>query len=93
MAMCQGNENPFIKEVLPMAVANRVILNALLAFSGIHYADARGIPVDQMTWEHYGQAVHGQKLGLTLLSQGKQEAIVPLLVTATILGILEVSVA
>lgn len=73
-----------------MAMSNDLVLNGLLAFSGIHYADQTGIPVDEVTWLHYGQTVQGEKFGLTLLAQGRKEALVPLLVTAMLLCIVEV---
>ena len=90
MAICQGTRNPFLRELIPMAMSNDLVLNGLLAFSGIHYADQTGIPVDEVTWLHYGQTVQGEKFGLTLLAQGRKEALVPLLVTAMLLCIVEV---
>ncbi|CAI0646569.1 unnamed protein product [Colletotrichum noveboracense] len=85
MAICQGNRNPFLAELVPMAMSNDLILHALLALSGVHQADLAGLPVDQLTWVHYGQAIQGQKFGLTLMAQGDKEPLVPLLVTAIIL--------
>ncbi|KAL3294100.1 C6 transcription factor [Colletotrichum asianum] len=85
MAVCQGNRNPFLAELVPMAMSNDLILHALLALSGVHQADLAGLPVDQLAWVHYGQAIQGQKFGLTLMAQGDKEPIVPLLVTAIIL--------
>lgn len=91
MAICQGTKNPFLRELIPMAMSNDLILNGLLAFSGIHYADLTGNRVDEVTWLHYGQTIQGEKFGLTLLAQGRREALVPLLVTAMLLCIVEVS--
>ncbi|KAK2769481.1 C6 transcription factor [Colletotrichum kahawae] len=85
MAVCQGNKNPFLAELIPMAMSNDLILHALLALSGVHQADLAGAPVDKLTWVHYGQAIQGQKFGLTLMAQGDKEPLVPLLVTAIIL--------
>ncbi|KAF4865664.1 hypothetical protein CGCSCA1_v013915 [Colletotrichum siamense] len=85
MAVCQGNRNPFMAELIPMAMSNDLILHALLALSGVHQADLAGLPVDPLTWVHYGQAIQGQKFGLTLMAQGDKEPLVPLLVTAIVL--------
>lgn len=76
-----------------MAMSNDLILNGLLACSGIHYADLAGLPVDESTWVHYGQAIQAQKFGLTRLAQGQTEVLVPLLVTAVLLCIVEVGIA
>ncbi|KAF5495274.1 hypothetical protein CGCS363_v009056 [Colletotrichum siamense] len=89
MAVCQGNRNPFLAELVPMAISNDLILHAMLALSGVHQADLAGLPVDQLTWVHYGQAIQGQKYGLTLMAQGDKEPLVPLLVTAIILCAIE----
>lgn len=77
-------------ELIPMAMSNDLILHALLALSGVHQADLAGLPVDQLAWVHYGQAIQGQKYGLTLMAQGDKEPLVPLLVTAIILCAIEV---
>jgi hypothetical protein len=89
MALCQGAKNPFLHELIPMAMSNELILNALLAFSGIHHADITGTVVDESTWLHYGQAIQGEKYGLTLLARGNREVLVPLVVTAMLLCITE----
>ncbi|VUC35487.1 unnamed protein product [Clonostachys rosea] len=93
MAIFQGSKNPFISELVPMALSNDSILDSLLAYSGIHYADHAGVPADETTWIHYGQAVQAQKFGLTWLAQGKDHVLVPLLVTAVLLCITEVGVS
>ncbi|CAH0057597.1 unnamed protein product [Clonostachys solani] len=89
MATFQGSKNPFISELVPMALSNDSILDSLLAYSGIHYADHAGVPADETTWIHYGQAVQAQKFGLTWLAQGNDHVLVPLLVTAMLLCIAE----
>ena len=91
MATCHGTDNPFLTELVPLAMSSHLILNALLACSGVHYAHLSGVSVDQATWMHYGQAIQGQKYALTQLAQGNKDSIVPLLVTAVVLCIVEVS--
>ncbi|KAK7417300.1 hypothetical protein QQZ08_011680 [Neonectria magnoliae] len=70
IAICQGKRNPFVAELIPMAMSSDLILDGLLACTGIHYADLAGGPVEQTTWLHYGQAIQGQKFGLTWLAEG-----------------------
>ncbi|KPM42695.1 hypothetical protein AK830_g3895 [Neonectria ditissima] len=89
IAICQGKRNPFVAELVPMAMSSDLILDGLLACSGIHYADLAGGPVEQTTWLHYGQAIQGQKFGLTRLAEGQSHLLVPLLVTAMLLCIVE----
>ena len=86
-----GKKNPFVAELLPMAVSSNLILDGLLACSGIHLANLVGGTVDETTWVHYGQAIQAQKFGLTTLTQGNSEVLVSLLVTAMLLCIFEVS--
>lgn len=90
IAICQGTRNPFVADLIPMAMSSDLILDSLLACSGIHYADLAGSPVEQTTWLHYGQAIQGQKFGLTRLAEGQDQLLVPLLVTAMLLCIVEV---
>ncbi|KAH7140271.1 fungal-specific transcription factor domain-containing protein [Dactylonectria estremocensis] len=89
IAICQGTRNPFVADLIPMAMSNDLILDGLLACSGIHFADLAGGPVEPTTWFHYGQAVQGQKFGLTRLAEGQDHLLVPLLVTAMLLCIVE----
>ncbi|KAH6974298.1 fungal-specific transcription factor domain-containing protein [Ilyonectria sp. MPI-CAGE-AT-0026] len=89
IAICQGTRNPFVADLIPMAMSSDLILDSLLACSGIHYADLAGSPVEQTTWLHYGQAIQGQKFGLTRLAEGQDQLLVPLLVTAMLLCIVE----
>lgn len=91
IGVCRKDVNPFLTELLPIAMANDLIMNAVLACSGIQYADLSGHSIDETTWVHYGQAVQGQKYGLTQLEQGNKEVLVPLLITSVLLCIVEVN--
>jgi len=73
-----------------MALSNELILNALLTLSGLHYADVAGLDIEEATWVHYGQAIQGEKYGLTLLAQGKRDVLISLTITAVLLCIAEV---
>lgn len=91
MAVCRATSNPFVAELIPMAMSSDLVLHGLLACSGIHHADLAGVAVDEATWYHYGQAIQAQKFGLTRLAQGQSDVVVPLLVTAVLLCVAEVS--
>ncbi|CAM1504158.1 Fc.00g017490.m01.CDS01 [Cosmosporella sp. VM-42] len=89
MAGCHGDRNPYVTELIPMAMSDELVLHVLLACSGIHYAGLAGTPVDEVTWMHYGQAIQAQKFGLTQLARGKDDGVVALVVTAVLLCIIE----
>lgn len=91
MAVCRAAKNPFLVELIPMAMSSDLVLHSLLACSGIHYADLAGQSVDEVTWTHYGQAIMAQKYGLTRLAAGDHKVLGPLLVAAILLCIIEVS--
>ncbi|KAH8892821.1 hypothetical protein GQ53DRAFT_745851 [Thozetella sp. PMI_491] len=89
LAICQDTKNPYLAELVPMAMSSQLILNGILACSGIHYSVLSGLPADESTWFHYGQAVQGAKYGLTKLMDGQTSMLVPLLTTAIILCMAE----
>ena len=91
MAVCKGSRTPFVHELVPIAMSSRLVLNGLLAFSGIHYGDLIGGVNQEITWVHYGQAIQGLKYGLTQYMHGKSDDILSLVITTTILCIAEVS--
>lgn len=92
MATCRDMESPFLTELVPVAMANNeLVLNAILACSGVHLAALSDSPAAAVTWIHYGQAVQGQKFALTQLVQGNSDSLVPATITAILLCIAEVS--
>ncbi|ETS86553.1 hypothetical protein PFICI_00381 [Pestalotiopsis fici W106-1] len=94
MATCRDVESPFLTELIPVAMANdELVLNAILACSGIHLAALSGSVVDATTWVHYGQAVQNQKFALTQLVQGSSRPLVSATITAILLCIAETFLA
>jgi hypothetical protein len=91
IAVCQGRRNPFLTELLPIVMSNDLILNAILTCSGIQHADLSQTSIHEVTWIHYGQAVQGQKFGLSKLARSDTTVLLPLLVNAVLLCIAEVS--
>lgn len=90
LATFHSGDTPFLTELVPVAMTSQPVLNAILASSGIHHAQFTRTPVSDATWVHYGQAIQGQKEALTQLASGKQQDVVPLLVAAILLCIVEV---
>ena len=90
MAVCRAARNPFLVEIIPMAMSSDLVLHSLLACSGVHYAGLAGKSADEVTWIHYGQAVMAQKYGLTQLATGNNTVLGPLLVASILLCIIEV---
>lgn len=91
MATCRDMKSPFLTELIPVAMANdELVLNAILACSGIHLAALSGSAVDSTTWVHYGQAVQSQKFALTRLVQGNIDSLVSATIAAILLCIAEV---
>lgn len=90
MSISPGDRNPFIIQLLPIAMEHSGLFECVLALSGVHYADRMGDPVDETTWSHYGKALQRQKMDLTAISQGNEGAIIPALITSLILCTIEV---
>jgi hypothetical protein len=91
MATCRDMKSPFLTELIPVAMANdELVLNSILACSGIHLSALSETPVDATTWIYYGQAVQGQKFALTRLVQGSSVPLVSATIAAIMLCIAEV---
>lgn len=92
----QGRENPFISLLIPFAVTHELLLQCILALSGVHFINnSNGAPSSDIitaTWTHYGLAVRGLKHGITRFAYGEQE-ILPLLMATLVLCFVEVSPA
>jgi hypothetical protein len=58
MSIYQGESNPFIARLLPIAIGNDLILQSVLAVSGIHYAADNSISVSNAAWMHYGDTLY-----------------------------------
>ncbi|KIW73682.1 hypothetical protein PV04_01780 [Phialophora macrospora] len=52
-----GDLNPFVAFLVPMGMANNMILHGLLTLGGVHYAYRQASTSDQTIWLHYGQMV------------------------------------
>ncbi|KAK6222028.1 hypothetical protein LQW54_001251 [Pestalotiopsis sp. IQ-011] len=70
---------------------DELVLNAILACSGVHLATLSDSPATAATWVHYGQAVQGQKFAFTQLVQGNPETLISATITAILLCIAELA--
>lgn len=91
IATFHAGDSPFLTELVPFGLANQPVMNAILACSGIHLAQFTKTEVSNATWIHYGQAIQRQRESLTQISLGQKQDVVPLLVAAILLCIVEVS--
>ena len=91
LALGLDGEEVFLVEVMPLAMNSELVLNSILAWSGTHLSGLSGTHVDSDVLMHYGQALQGQKYTMTRLARGEDMNLVPALVTAVILSVMEVS--
>ncbi|RQM07481.1 hypothetical protein DH86_00002995, partial [Scytalidium sp. 3C] len=70
-------------------MSHDLVLQSLLAFSGVHYNYLNGTLPCQTSLLHYGIALKQVKHGLTSIAQGEQTIALPLLAAALILCTLE----
>lgn len=88
-----GNNNPFIVELLPIALLNTSVLHAVLTLSGVHYADRVSNSLEKATWSHYSKALQYVNRGITTLGSGENgDEALPLLLTTLLLCFVEVGV-
>lgn len=90
LALGLSQEDSFLAEIMPLAMQNSPILNSLLACAGTHLSGLSRTKLDSETLFYYGQAIQGQKAALTYLCNDNHKFLVPALVTAVILCIVEV---
>lgn len=82
---------PFITDIMPIALSNNLVMQAVLALSGLHYTDTVSNALEDTTWTHYTQAVETLKVELGKYTAGESSDPLPLLVTTLLLCIGEVS--
>lgn len=86
-----GTRNPFITELLPIAMSNSLVLHAVLTLAGVHYADRVSTSLDPTTWYHYSQAIQGVNREISTLGTGDLgKEVLPLLLTTLVLCFIEV---
>jgi len=86
-----ANWNPFVTLVLPRARDDELIMQAVLALSGVHYiTKSTCSDMASTTWSHYAQAVRGLKHQLTRQGKGDKTQHLRLLFMTILLSYVEV---
>lgn len=67
---CQGPSNPFLSSLLPYAVQNKIVLDALLALSGAQHWESDGMTMEKTTLQLRHRALRGCQ---ALLNQPKMK--------------------
>lgn len=70
-----------------------MVLQAVLALSGVHFGEEKSSHHVVATYEHYAQALRSLKYGLTKFVTGQPELALELLVTTLLFCFMEVSVS
>lgn len=84
-----GTSNPFITELLPIAMENIPVLHAVLALAGVHYAERVSSSLKSTTWTHYSAAIQSVRLGIAELGSNQQHSPLPLMLCTLILCFIE----
>ena len=89
----QGVANPFLSLLIPFAATHELLLQCILALSGVHFINqvngTASFDIMATTWTHYALAIRGLKHGITRIAYGEQE-ILPLLMATLVLCFVEV---
>lgn len=85
------DHSPFINILLPIAAWSDMVMQAVLALSGVHAAAHQVRSIHTIaTYEHLAQALRGLKYGLTKFVAGNTELGLELTLTALLLCFIEV---
>lgn len=88
-----GTSNPFIMELLPIAMESAPVLHSVLALAGIHYSERVSPSLKALTWTHYSAAIQSVRLGISELETRQQGNPLPIMLSTLILCFIEVSLA
>jgi len=84
-------QNPFVSYVLPLAHSNDLIMQAVLALSGVHLCfSSSSTEVKTATWTHYALALRNIKNDLSKKLNGDDVDILHLLLATLLLCLVEV---
>lgn len=82
--------NPFVNVLLPIATWSDLVLQSVLALSGMHFGEEKSTDHMVATYEHYAQALRSLKYGLTKFVSGQTELALELFTTTLIFCFMEV---
>lgn len=93
LSITRGPQNPFITCVMPLALADPMIMDSILALSGSHLCHTvPGADLTSTSLIHYNLALNQLKYKLTRIDAGNPADPVRLLLTILVLSITEVSI-
>ncbi|KAF7585388.1 hypothetical protein BBP40_011033 [Aspergillus hancockii] len=93
LSINDGDGNPFVHVLMPMAATSDIVFQAMLAFSGVIYEQQHSDALATTTWEHYAQAIRSLKHTITLYVNNQVDRGTELVATVLLLLSLEVSKA
>ena len=93
MSTCQGNSNPYIAQLLPIALSNDMVLQTLLVLSGVHYIEEVSVSLVSTVWSHYGKMMKTLRYELSRYAAGSQSLGVPLTIVTLLLASIEASLS
>jgi hypothetical protein len=68
LACLQDSENPFLHTILPVALGDELIMNSILALSGVHMMQRLprlNLEMQSLTWSRYTRALQQLRLALS----------------------------
>lgn len=89
LSVAEKDLNPFLNILLPIAGCSDLVLQAVLALSGVHLGD-QAARYTVATYEHYAQALRAVKHGLTGFVSGQTDLALELLIATLLFCFLEV---
>ncbi|GAQ08648.1 hypothetical protein ALT_5969 [Aspergillus lentulus] len=90
LSIKEGDGNPFVYILMPMAATSDIVFQAMLAFSGVIYEQQHSDALAATTWGHYAQAIRSLKHTLTLYVHNQVDRGTELVATVLLLLSLEV---
>jgi hypothetical protein len=91
LSIKDGEGNPFVHVLIPLAATSDIVFQAMLAFSGAMYEQQHSDALAATTWGHYAQAIRGLKHTLTFYVDNQVDKGTELVATVLLLLSLEVS--
>jgi hypothetical protein len=68
LACLQDSENPFLHTILPVALGDELVMNSILALSGVHMMQRLprlNLEMQSLTWSRYTRALRQLRMDLS----------------------------
>jgi len=90
LSTIQASSNPFVTEIIPIAMSNTALMQAILGLSGLHYSQQGSQNMVREAWAHYAHAVSHIKSAVQKYLGGDKADSIALLASMLILCFTEV---